>query len=90
MSCLSITDYSLTGVVLLGRGTPDLGVKGSSTTLTTVFYLSNGRIHRSTVFCNSMQYPAKIIYSNFQPLDAVSRYRDPQPQVVEITHISFI
>ena len=28
-------------------------------------------------------YPAKLIYSNFQPLQVVSRYRDPQPQVVE-------
>ena len=28
-------------------------------------------------------YPAKVIYLNFQPLDVVSRYRDPQLQVVE-------
>ena len=28
-------------------------------------------------------YPAELIYLNFQPLEAVSRYRDPQPQVVE-------
>ena len=28
-------------------------------------------------------YAAKVIYLNFQPLEAVSRYRDPQPQVVE-------
>ena len=28
-------------------------------------------------------YPAKIIYLNFQPLEVVDRYRDPQPQVVE-------
>ena len=27
-----------------------------------------------------------IIYFNFQPLEVVSRYRDPQPQVVKITH----
>ena len=27
--------------------------------------------------------PAKSIYLNFQPLEVVSRYRDPQPQVVE-------
>ena len=26
---------------------------------------------------------AKLIYYNFQPLKVVSRYRDPQPQVVE-------
>ena len=24
--------------------------------------------------------PAKLIYLNFPPLEAVSRYRDPQPQ----------
>ena len=28
-------------------------------------------------------YPAKITYLNFQPLEVVSRYRDPQPQVIE-------
>ena len=28
-------------------------------------------------------YPAKYIYLNFQPLEVVSRYRDPQPQVIE-------
>ena len=28
-------------------------------------------------------YPAKLIYLNFQQLEVVSRYRDPQPQVVE-------
>ena len=28
-------------------------------------------------------YPAKVICLNFQPLEVVSRYRDPQPQVVE-------
>ena len=28
-------------------------------------------------------YPAEVIYLNFQPLEVVSRYRDPQPQVVE-------
>ena len=26
---------------------------------------------------------AKFIYLNFQPIEVVSRYRDPQPQVVE-------
>ena len=35
----------------------------------------------SLLFTNS--YPAKLIYLNFQPLEVVSRYRDPQPQVVE-------
>ena len=28
-------------------------------------------------------YSAKVIYLNFQPLDVVSRYRDPQLQVAE-------
>ena len=28
-------------------------------------------------------HPVKLMYFNFQPLEAVSRYRDPQPQVVE-------
>ena len=28
-------------------------------------------------------YPAKLIYLNFQPLEVVSRYRDPQLQVAE-------
>ena len=28
-------------------------------------------------------YPSTLFYLNFQPLAAVSRYRDPQPQVVE-------
>ena len=28
-------------------------------------------------------YTTKLIYLNFQPLEVVSRYRDPQPQVVE-------
>ena len=27
--------------------------------------------------------PARLLYLNFQPLEVVSRYRDPQPQVVE-------
>ena len=35
-------------------------------------------------------YPAKSIYSNFQPLELVSRYRDPQPQVVGMTNIYLI
>ena len=28
-------------------------------------------------------YPAKLIYLTFQALEAVSRYRDPQPRVLE-------
>ena len=38
--------------------------------------------HRSPVAVFN-PYPARLIYLHFQPLDAVSRYRDPQPQVVE-------
>ena len=34
-------------------------------------------------------YPAKLSYSNYQPLENVSRYRDPQPQVVEINAYLF-
>ena len=32
---------------------------------------------------NINPYTAKLVYLNFQPLEVVSRYRDPQPQVVE-------
>ena len=28
-------------------------------------------------------YPANLNYLHFQPLEVVSRYRDPQPRVVE-------
>ena len=28
-------------------------------------------------------YPAKLFFLNFQQLEVVSRYRDPQPQVAE-------
>ena len=28
-------------------------------------------------------YPTKLIYLNFKALEVVSRYRDPQPQVLE-------
>ena len=28
-------------------------------------------------------YLAKLIYLNLQPLEVVSRYRDPQPEMVE-------
>ena len=34
--------------------------------------------------------PAEVIYLNFQPLEVVSRYRYPQPEVVENTHICLI
>ena len=45
-------------------------------------------INRSTSpiskFCQFVNpYPAKLFYLNFQRLEVVSRYRDPQPQVVE-------
>ena len=35
-------------------------------------------------------YPAKVIYLGFQPLEVVSRYRDPQPEVVEIFHFKIV
>ena len=43
------------------------------------------------IICNSVTSrgvlvnpcPAKLFFFNFQPHDIVSRYRDPQPQVVE-------
>ena len=35
-------------------------------------------------------YHAKLIYLNFHPLEIVSRYRDPQLQVMKITHICLI
>ena len=34
--------------------------------------------------------PAKLVYLNFQPLEVVSRYRDPQPQWLKITHICLV
>ena len=34
-------------------------------------------------------YPVQLIYLNFQALEIVSRYRDPQSQVT-ITHIQYI
>ena len=33
--------------------------------------------------CHVNPCPAKLIYLDFQPLEVVSCYRDPQPQVVE-------
>ena len=35
-------------------------------------------------------YPAKIIYLKFKPLEVVSRYSDPQPQVVEKYNIGSV
>ena len=34
-------------------------------------------------FHNINPYPPKLNYLNFQPLEVVSRYRDPQIQVAE-------
>ena len=36
-----------------------------------------------TKLCYINPYPAKLIYLNFQSLEVVCRYRDPQPQVFE-------
>ena len=35
-------------------------------------------------------YPAKLNYFNFQPLEVVAHYRDPQPQVAENYSYLFI
>ena len=32
---------------------------------------------------NINPYPAKLFHLNFRPTEVVSRYRDPQPQVVK-------
>ena len=40
--------------------------------------------------CTINPYPAKLIYLNFHTLEGVSRFRDPQRQVAEITHICLI
>ena len=37
--------------------------------------------HRSWFIINP--YPVKFFYLNFQPLEVVSRYRDPQLEVAE-------
>ena len=36
----------------------------------------------SSRFARVNPYPAKLIYLKFQLLEVVSRYRDPQPQVI--------
>ena len=36
-----------------------------------------------TLKCRINSYPDNLIYLNVQSLEVVSRYRDPQPQVVE-------
>ena len=41
------------------------------------------RVHLRERFNSMLFYPLKLIYFNFQPLEVVSRYRDPQPQVYE-------
>ena len=41
-------------------------------------------VKKDSVFFNQFNpYPAELIYLHFHPLEVVSRYRDPQPQVVE-------
>ena len=40
--------------------------------------------------CSLNSYPAKLINFIFQQLEVVSRYRDPQPQVVENYSYLFI
>ena len=37
----------------------------------------------TNIFQRFNRYPAELFYLNFQPFEVVSRYRDPQPQVVE-------
>ena len=44
---------------------------------------------KSAKFPTVNTYPAKVFFFNFQPLEVVSRYRDPQPQVVENYSIFF-
>ena len=44
------------------------------------FYYQN--LRTSFLLMNMGGSLTKLIYLNFQPLEVVSRYRDPQPQVV--------
>ena len=46
------------------------------------FYITAIYFFRQSI-CQLDPYPAKVIYLNYQQLEVVSRYRDPQPQVVE-------
>ena len=45
----------------------------------------NHRVMVKNAIFNVNPYPAKLIYLNFNPLEVVSRYRDPQLQMVKIT-----
>ena len=40
-------------------------------------------VHRLRRWTDINPYPPNLLYLNVQPLEVVSRYRDPQPQVVE-------
>ena len=42
------------------------------------------------MFIPTNPYPTQLIYSNFQPLEVVSRYRDPQFQVAENYYLFFV
>ena len=73
-----------------GNRAPDSGVKGSGANLYSraparfvdvIIRISVNYEFRCEPLYN--HYPAKLIYLNFRPLEVVSRYRDPQPQVVE-------
>ena len=44
----------------------------------------------TSIYITSFPYPAGLIHLNFQPLEIVSRYRDPQPQVAENYSYLFI
>ena len=46
--------------------------------------------HTTNMWLLINPYPIKLIDLYFQSLEVVSRYRDPQPQVVEITHVCLI
>ena len=57
---------------------------GNSTTYEPLCWKKDLIIHGKDVEIHKIKpCPAKLIYLNFQPLEVVSRYRDPQPQVVE-------
>ena len=55
-------------------------IKNSNVSLSQAY---SGFLLRESKSANINPYPAKLINLNFQPLEVVSRYRDPQPQVVE-------
>ena len=45
---------------------------------------ASGLSYFSVIYIRKVHpYPVKSIYLNFQPIEVVSRYRDPQPQVIE-------